>query len=110
MAYGLHHFYKRKKPEMRPVLLKSDKLVKITDFLIYFGGVFGPLATLPQLIEIWVYQNASGVSIVSWSAYLLGAMFWLFYGLVHKEKPIIFSYGVWVILDILIIIGVIIYG
>ena len=70
----------------------------------------GPIVTIPQLIEIWLNKNASGVSVISWIAYLVGAMFWLFYGLVHREKPIIFTYGVWIVIDILIVIGTIIYS
>ena len=31
------------------------------------------------------------------------------YGIVHKEKPIIFSSIMWIILDIFIVVGVIIY-
>ena len=89
---------------------RSTKTGLIADNLIYLGGILGPIVTIPQLIEIWLNKNASGVSVISWTAYLVGAIFWLFYGLVHKERPIIFTYGIWIIIDILIVIGAIIYG
>ncbi|KKR09139.1 MAG: MtN3 and saliva related transmembrane protein [Parcubacteria group bacterium GW2011_GWC1_39_29] len=91
-------------------ILHPARTRQIADNLIYLGGILGPIVTIPQLIEIWLNKNASGVSVISWIAYLVGAMFWLFYGLVHREKPIIFTYGVWIVIDILIVIGTIIYS
>jgi len=79
------------------------------DQAIYLVGLLGPILTLPQVMIIWVQQNASGVSLVSWIAYLVTACFWLTYGIMHKEKPIIFTNSIWIMLDILIIIGIIIY-
>jgi len=110
MIDGLHHFHKRKYRNLSTKdSLHSAFLEKVTDTLIYLGGIFGPIATIPQLFEIWAKQDASGVSLISWTAYLVGAMFWLFYGLVHRAKPIVFTYGIWVILDIFIIIGIVLY-
>ena len=36
-------------------------------------SVFTMLMTVPQVLTIWVGHQAAGVSIVSWSAYLLSA-------------------------------------
>ncbi len=111
MVDGFHHFHKRKRISLKHEIYPSpNKLKRLVDGLIYLGGVLGPLLTIPQLTEIWFSKNASGVSIVSWGAYFIGAIFWLFYGLVHKEKPIIFTYGIWAILDLFIVIGVVIYS
>lgn len=78
--------------------------------MIYVIGVFGPIMTIPQLITIWVEKNASGVSVISWSAYMVVAIFWLIYGIMHKEKPIIVTYILWLVLEILIVIGILLYG
>ncbi|MFW5746020.1 MAG: SemiSWEET family transporter [Nanoarchaeota archaeon] len=72
------------------------------------GG--GPIMTIPQLCKIWVEKNAAGVSAVSWIAYLVTAFFWLTYGIMHKEKPIIFTYSGWIIIEVFIIIGTFVYG
>ena len=82
----------------------------IIDKLIYFGGVLGPLMTLPQLFKIYFEKNATGVSAISWFAYAVGSSFWVWYGLTHKQKPLIFSYSIFLVIEILIIIGVFIYG
>jgi uncharacterized protein with PQ loop repeat len=111
MRDGLHHYYKRKHQAVNnSSVLNQNNFKRITDILVYIGGVVGPLGTIPQVLEIWLYKNAAGVSAISWSAYFIGAIFWFFYGLAHKEKPIIFTYGIWAILDVLIIVGVFIYS
>ena len=108
--YGLHHFHKRKriyqKHEPYP---HPNKWKKFMDKAIYAVGIFGPVMTLPQIKKIWLDHNASGVSAVSWVAYTITSSFWLTYGIMHKEKPIAITSGIWIILDILIVIGIVIY-
>lgn len=80
------------------------------DNSVYLVGLFGPLMTLPQILNIWVEKNAEGVSGLTWGGYLLGAFFWLAYGVMHKEKPIIFTYVVWAVLYSIIVVGILLYG
>ena len=111
MAHGLYHLYKRKrihqKGEPYP---HPDKFKRFIDKVAFLGGLFFILFTLPQLTRIWIDKVASGVSIITWVGYFFGAVFWVTYGIMHKEKPLIFNYSVAAILDILIVIGVFIYG
>ncbi len=110
-THGLHHAHIRKRihqghePYPHP-----NKWKGFMDRAIYFVGMFGLIMTIPQLSGIWIYKNASGVSAISWTAYLITAIFWTIYGIMHKEKPIIFIYSIWIILDILIVIGTLLYG
>jgi len=110
-SHGLHHHHKRKrihaKHESYP---HPNKWKNFMDKAIYVVGVLGPIMTIPQLAKIWVEKNASGVSIISWTAYLIASGFWVIYGIMHKEKPIIVTYSLWILLDILIIIGTVIYN
>jgi uncharacterized protein with PQ loop repeat len=107
-SHGLHHFHKRKRvsKEKYP---SSSKSKRFMDRAIYGVGIFGPIMTIPQLMNIWVYKNAVGVSVISWTSYLFVAIFWLGYGIMHKEKPIIFTYCMWILLDLLIVVGVLLY-
>lgn len=111
MASVLHHVHKRKRvylvgePYPHP-----NKFKRMMDWLIYFVAVLGPLVAIPQVLKIWIEQNASGVSIISWGAYLLGSIIWITYGLIHNEKPIIISNILWMIANIFIVIGIFVYG
>ena len=108
---GLHHFHKRKriyrKHEPYP---HPHKWKRFMDKAIYVIGILGPILTIPQIANIWIDKNATGVSIISSSPYLLTAIFWLIYGIMHKEKPIIFTFSIWIIFDILIVVGILIHG
>jgi len=108
---GLHHFHRRmrihQKHEPYP---HPDKWKRFMDRAVYVVGAIGPLMTLPQIIKIWIEKDAAGVSIITWSAYLFYGVFWLIYGIMHREKPIIFAYIFWVTLQAFVVIGAIIYG
>jgi len=108
---GLHHFHKRKrKYQKQEPYPHPDKLKRFMDKAIYFVAIFGPIMTLPQVAKIWIDKNASGVSILSWGSYLIVGIFWLIYGIMHKEKPIIIANILWIVLEIFIVIGTLIYG
>lgn len=76
-----------------------DRLVNVIAFI-------APLSSLPQIIEIWfIDNNAHGVSLVTWSLFVVMSTVWLFYGLVHKQRPIIVSNVLWIIAQGLVVIG-----
>ncbi len=108
---SLYHPHRRKrihqKHEPYP---HTNKLKRAIDRIIYAIIFIGPIMTIPQVTNIWIDHNAGGVSAISWFTYLIVACFWLFYGSLHKEKPIIVSATIWIFLDILIVIGTLIYG
>jgi len=110
-GHGLHNFHRRKrihqKHEPYP---HPDNLKRFIDKAILFVCIAGPLMTIPQVFKIWILRNATGVSAISWGAYLVFAFFWLMYGILHKEKPIIINSSLWIILEALVVIGTLMYG
>ena len=73
-------------------------------------SIFTMLMTIPQVLTIWVGHEAAGVSILSWSAYLLSALLWFWYGLQKRDKNIYLPCVGWVGLDAAVIVGAIIYA
>ena len=73
-------------------------------------SVFTMLMTIPQVLTIWIGQQAAGVSILSWSAYLVSAILWFWFGMQKKDKNIYLPCVGWIVLDLGVIMGVIIYG
>jgi uncharacterized protein with PQ loop repeat len=53
-------------------------------------SVFTLVMTGPQIWTIWASQQPAGVSILSWSAYLLSALLWFWYGLRKGDKTSIY--------------------
>ena len=89
---------------------EHDKLKQFLDRAIYVVAILFPLMAIPQVLKIWVERNATGVSLVTWSAFLVLQSFWFAYGIVHKEKPIIISSSLWVIIEVLIVFGAVLYA
>ena len=83
-----------------------------TVFSRVLGGmsVFTLLMTVPQVLAIWVGHQAAGVSVVSWSAYLLSAVLWFWYGFEKRDKNIYLPCVGWVGMDAAVIVGALIYA
>lgn len=108
---ALHHLSIRKRVHLKEEKYPNpDKKVRTLDKLIYVVGVVGPLMILPQIIKIFVLKEAQGVSLLSYSSLVILSGIWLWYGIVHKEKPIIITNSLWMVLHAIIVIGVLIYG
>lgn len=80
------------------------------DGAIYAAGVVSPMMTLPQIWQIWEAQSAEGVSLITWSSYLFFSVLWLFYGVIHKEKPIIISNALWIGINATIVSQIFIFS
>ena len=88
---------------------RKGKFVEYLDKIVLIVAVLIPLVEIPQLIEIYTKQSAQNVSSLTWGAFVLFGIPWLIYGIVHKEKPVIVLYALWIVIDSLIFIGTIIY-
>jgi uncharacterized protein with PQ loop repeat len=73
-------------------------------------SIFSMLMTIPQVLTIWVGHQAAGVSVLSWSAYLLSAFLWFAYGLRKRDRNIYLPCVGWVALDAAVIVGALVYG
>ncbi|OGL84233.1 hypothetical protein A3B36_01765 [Candidatus Uhrbacteria bacterium RIFCSPLOWO2_01_FULL_55_36] len=111
MHEGMHHYHTRKRIhhhfEQWP---HPNALKRFIDRMVYVVGFFAIAMTVPQFYEVWINKNAAGVSALSWGAYSFTSLFWFFYGILHKERPLMINYGIWVLLNGLIAAGALIYG
>jgi uncharacterized protein with PQ loop repeat len=106
MAEGLHHYHLRK----RGVIPSDDTPhIRMIDKMIFVIGALGPILTIPQVYDVWVNHQAMGVSVISWTAYVIFDIFWVYYGVVHKERAIIFTYILWIMLNGMVALGAFIY-
>ena len=64
--------------------------------------------TIPQIKTVWIDGITDGVSLWTRGGYIAFTCVWILYGIVHKEKPIIFTQTLWCIVYSLVVIGVII--
>jgi len=105
-SLGLRHIHKRKKrgdfPHKNKFKSKYDKFMLVVSVLV-------PLVNLPQLFKIFLNQDASGVSLISWFFLSIFSFFWIIYGVLHKDKPIFFMHLFLFFIQIAITVGTFIY-
>lgn len=92
------------------VLSPSNKFKRLLDKVVYFTGIFSVMMAIPQVLHIWIKQNAGGLSLITWATFMVNAVIWSIYGIFHKEKPIIIMYISYFIIDTLIVIGILKFG
>jgi uncharacterized protein with PQ loop repeat len=80
-----------------------DRLIRRLQGIASF---FTMLMTIPQVWTIWIGHQASGVSLLSWSAYLISALIWFWYGLRKRAPNIYLACVGWMALDGAVILGV----
>ena len=73
-------------------------------------SIFTLLMTVPQVWTIWVGHQAAGVSVISWSAYLLSAVLWFWYGVQRRDRNIYLPCVGWAGLYAAVIAGAFLYG
>ena len=96
-------------PNPEPV---SDKKAADTPLRRVLGAmsVFTMLMTAPQVYTVWVGRQAAGVSVLSWSAYLLSALLWFWFGIQKRDRNIYLPCIGWITLDGAVIVGAVVYG
>ena len=107
---GIHHIHKRKRKHYK--LLEyphPNKWIKFLDRFLLIVAILGPLVTLPQILKIYVEQNSTGVSALTWGLFALFNIPWIVYGVVHKDKPIAIGYSLWLVTNVVISVGALIY-
>jgi len=77
--------------------------------VIRIFSVLTMLMTVPQVLAIWVDRTSAGVSVVSWAAYLCSACLWLGYGLRKRDPTIYVACIGWILLDVAIVVGALLY-
>lgn len=77
---------------------------------MWVAGLVGPISTIPQVVIIFANKSATDVSMLSWVLYTATTVIFLLYSIIHRVKPMIINSLLWLLADIAVIIGVILYG
>ena len=109
MKDGTYHMFKKRKTE-KSKKISNKKFIKYLDKFLMVVAITGPLMDLPQIFKIYYFKNAAGVSLLSWTLYAIFDIPWIIYGIVHKDKPIVVAYLCWMITNLFVIAGTLIYS
>jgi uncharacterized protein with PQ loop repeat len=98
---------KHKKPK---ISLQNKEHKYIIDRVVLFTGLIGPIASVPQAIEIYTMQDAQGVSLVTWGFFIVTNASLLIYSIVHKLPALIISNVLWVVIEVIVVAGILLYA
>ena len=111
MSDIIHHQHKRKRVHLhKQEYPHPHKFKRFMDHAIYVLGVVGPVMGSLQAYKIFAEQTAAGIALPTYAFNVFANIFWLIYGVIHKEKPIVLMYALWFIVNVLIVTGTIIYS
>jgi uncharacterized protein with PQ loop repeat len=79
------------------------------DRVLYAFSIITILMTIPQVLSVWMNRSAEGVSIITWSTYLVSACVWLVHGLKQRDPTIYRACLAWIVLDASIVVGALVY-
>ncbi len=108
----LFHVHRRKRHSgagLEPYPARGFWL-RFLDAIIFIPGIVGPIATIPQIINIYSTHAAGNVSAFTFGTYAAFNIVWIVYGLAHRERPIIVAYTLWFAVNSIVAVGAYIYG
>ncbi|OGC88374.1 hypothetical protein A2419_00500 [Candidatus Adlerbacteria bacterium RIFOXYC1_FULL_48_26] len=80
------------------------------DLLIYIAAFVGPLALLPQVINVYATRDTSGLFLPTWCMFGVLNFLWILYGRVHKEKPIVITNTALMVLNFSVAAGIVLFS
>src|SRR5690242_11463591 len=88
----------------------KKKLMAYYEKYMFAVGIFGQLVFYSQGVKIFLTKSATDVSIVGFSTGLISVSSWLIYGILKKDKVVIFANILAVLGALFVIIGIIMHG
>lgn len=80
------------------------------DYVVYTFGVVTPLFELPQLWIIYSKHTAQNISLATWAFFSIDNLVWLAYAIRKKDWPLIITSIIYETLEVIIVIGIILYS
>ena len=110
MNIGTYHLHLRKRvyTDKEPYP-HTDRTRRYFDIVMYCVSIAAPCALLPQVIHIYQYKNAEGLSLVTWMLLACINALWVAYSILHKAYPILITNIGMMILNIAIVVGILIF-
>lgn len=95
---------------MPKTIKKQNKETGLLYRLTLVAAVVQPLTTIPQVIQLYTSQDASGLSLFTWLGYALVGLIFLAYGIQYRLVPIALTQILWFTLQMSIVIGILIFS
>ena len=78
-------------------------------YIGFFAGFCTTIAFLPQAIKTWKTKSTKDISLLMFLIFITGVFFWLVYGILIHEMPLIVANAITLILALSILVAKIKY-
>ncbi len=103
-----HHAQQYKHTQTR-TNTPSTKTLRTIDQICTVFSVLMPLTAVPQILKLYTTQDASSLSIWMWVLYAITVLPFLAYGIAHKVRHLILLNLLWLVVQIIMIVGIVMY-
>jgi len=83
---------------------------ELVDNMMIVVGIVASLSSLPQVLKIWQTQSVASISLTTYLIAAASVLAWLAYGVYIKNKPLIYTTSVTIVINFIVIIQIFIYG
>ncbi|MFT4313343.1 MAG: hypothetical protein ACMXYA_02960 [Candidatus Woesearchaeota archaeon] len=90
--------------------VQEKKKKPAIDSIIYVAAICMPFMTIPQIYNVWVLQQVTGVSIITWVMFTAFSCIWLWYAIHHKNIPLLVNNILWIIMQGSVAVGILVFG
>jgi len=81
----------------------------IISYIGFFAGFCTTMAFVPQAIKAWKTKSTKDISLLMFLIFITGVVFWLIYGILISQLPLIVANAITLILAISILVAKIKY-
>ena len=108
---GFHHLRARARVTRGLEPFPSrNKMKRFLDYLMYAVGILAPLALIPQIIQLYTTKSSEGLALPTWILFTIFNILWATYGVVHKDKHIIYANVFMALFNAIVVVGVLMYS
>ena len=75
-----------------------------TTMVGFFAGFLTTISFLPQVVKTWKTRSASDLSLGMFSVFSVGVLFWLVYGFLIQEPPMI----IWNSVNLILVLAILV--
>jgi uncharacterized protein with PQ loop repeat len=105
------HIHKRERVHsLKQNYPHPDLKIRLIDDLSIVFSILNPMTVLPQIHLLYTTQDGTGLSLSMWIFYCFGCIPFLLYAIVHKVPHLILLNVLWMIVQIIMVVGILIYG
>ena len=104
------HQHRRKRVHKNLQPYPHDKrYYRVLDNIVSVVAIISPFAALPQLLRVWVDHETDGISLTTWSLFLVFGFPLLLYAIAHRDPRLITMYSLSFVITTIIVLGVVLF-